>query len=61
MVKCPVCNKFSMDKSNIEFEMFFNGALVQVCGACYHEAFLKTNLSRMLYAPHKKLIEEGEG
>jgi hypothetical protein len=58
MVKCPVCNKFNISKSNIDFEMFHEGVLKQVCGACYHEAFLKTNLSRMLHAPHKAFMKE---
>ena len=61
MVKCPVCNKRSFDRTNIEFEMFHEGVIIQVCGVCYHEAFLKTNYSRMLHAPHKKLINEEEG
>jgi transcription elongation factor Elf1 len=58
MVKCPVCNKRSFSKTKVEFEMHVNGRITQVCGECYHEAFLKTNLYRMLHAPHKKLIEE---
>jgi len=61
MVKCPVCRKINVERSKIEFEMFHEGALIQVCGDCYHKAFLKTNFSRMLHAPHKKLVEEEGG
>ena len=61
MVKCPVCQKVNISRCNIDFEMFHEGALIQVCGDCYHKAFLKTNFSRMLHAPHKKLINEEEG
>jgi transcription elongation factor Elf1 len=48
MVKCPVCNDVGIDNCNVEFEMMVDGIITQVCGDCYHEAFLKTNLKRML-------------
>ena len=44
---CPACNKRKIADKKV-FEMYFNGRLVDVCGDCYHEAYLKTNIKRIL-------------
>jgi len=47
MVGCPVCLVVRFNAYNT-YEMLVGGVVRRVCYSCYHRAFLKTNLSRML-------------
>ena len=56
MSLCPVCNVRRFNPAFSGCEMFVNGRLMRVCAECYHSAFIRTNLSRMLHAPKKRFI-----
>jgi hypothetical protein len=48
MVKCPVCCKIDMNCAFSGCELLIGGKVTRVCSYCYHKAFIKTNLDRML-------------
>ena len=48
MVKCPVCKKRNIKIEKTDFEMIVEGRLVNVCGNCYKEAYLRTNFKRIM-------------
>ena len=55
MVKCPVCLVVRFNAYNT-YEMLVGGVVRRVCYGCYHRAFLKTNLDRMLRSPKNSNI-----
>lgn len=53
---CEVCKVVKI--RNNGFPLLVNGVWFKACNPCYTRAFLRTNLKRMMSAPHKRFMKE---
>ena len=54
---CPCCGVPKSERV-LNKQIFIDGSPVFVCSGCFHKAFLRTNLSRMLRGRRKRLVDE---